>query len=498
MVDPIDPRADSLQEFVRRPRYRTLKTPPVEGSQDIKISKSLNPKRSFEFAAIPFNPAQSYVGFKVTVPEEAADRYTWTRRDFCALIGAVKLVSYAGNVTLWQCDDLPKYLRVAAPLGTKLTDGVTRGPPRSGVDADAEIDGTAAVTAADDPLFDYMEFTVPIGRNMTASSALEGKFPYYNQQRRADGSKYTSPMQLCEVYRERKVNNPADGKAAMTYNMSFHLGCLKDSILGFDEDFYANGHRLKLELQFGYTKAWRWHSNSPLDPTSDAKTSDLESTVSNIYLYTKQEVDPLLETQTRNKFLQRPKINIPWLIQNQMPVSGATQSVVYPLDSTHGTHLRKWWLSPFNVTQEGATVCDNSNKIVTGSATTAFDSPTLTDKIKDYQTTFDNQPQEDFRVSCTKYDAEDWEQNRQYCEGSMITGQDDYRSNWFVMKNYDTPQGFDPQGKNIIGGISLGATPHSIGFNATTDNADAIAGQLFVTNIITNRQLDMSANMTLS
>jgi len=497
MVDPIDPRADSLQEFIRRPRYRTLKTAPVEGSADITCSKSLNPKRSFELAALVFNPAQSYIACNVTVPFEGNGRFTWTRRDIPALFGSAKLVSYAGNVTIWQCDDLPKYLRTALPLGTSLVEGISHGPPKSGVALEQEIDGTAVASAADAAQVENMEFCQPIGRNMTSTLAAEGKFPYYEQIRKVDASRYFSPMQLCEAVPERL--SAGDNKCNMTYRMRLPLGFLKDSLLGFDEDFYANGHRLKLELQFGPTKAFRWDSDSGTVPISDAKTSDQVSTVSNIYMYTKQEVDPVLETQARNKFLQRPKINVPWLIQNSMPVNGATQSVVYPLDSTHGTHIRKWWLSPFNLTQDAATVLDNSNKLITNPTTTKpVDSGTLNSKIKDYQTYFDNQPQEDFRVDCSRYAGEDWDQNRQYCEGSMIIGQEDYRSNWFVMKNYDTVKGFDPQGKNVIGGISLGATPHSVGFNATTDNATAIAGQLFLTHIVTNRQLNMAANMELS
>jgi len=247
---------------------------------------------------------------------------------------------------------------------------------------------------------------------------------------------------------------------AVTYNVQFCLGRLKNTLFAMDKNIYM-GQITYVKLYFGPLSKVCYNSTSNNNPSDGVKSSYTgAATISNLQLMLAVETNRDLRAMTMNKVAsQGLSFFIPYVQAFKTSNNGPTQNISIQLDAGNGKSLMKVYHAPFNQQEDLDTMYDHANTATISGVT----SIAINQKTQQYYTQLNGQRIQNLTLDCTSAGPFlDYMQHKRQIRGSILQNLNVYQYNWFHCDDFTAfGSRYDQDNKGeLISGIPMnGAVP---------------------------------------
>lgn len=219
---------------------------------------------------------------------------------------------------------------------------------------------------------------------------------------------YTEPAYL---YRSAIGN-----ASAISYQLD--LSCFKDCICELDKSLLWN-ENLLINIYWNATTKYQWVCTSATDPSAGTPADANLPTMSNLFLYVAQDMNPSIKAQLASKIASGGfSITIPYIYSQLLSTSTGTNIAIQQrLNRSYGESLLRTYLGVFNTTNKWYSTMDHDVAPITS-----------------YNTTMDYIKLQDFTLANS--DSTDWLVNNQHFQGSCMLSQYQYYFNWIHIDNF--------------------------------------------------------------
>jgi len=423
------------QKLFSHPSYRMEPQYPNTFGQTISLGTSQTPV-VINIPPEVFNLSQSYINYTVTLPASAA--FTWYARQALAEISHVQF--YSGN-SQWICDldNLNNYLDIT--LKKELSQE------------------------------DFLSLDLSLN-NIGASNVQLNAIPALRNSNMTTGNVDNGPGFSSSInYLEPAYFSVSPNATAVTYNVQFNLGKIKNTVFSIDKNLYF-GQTMYLKLYFGPVSKVAYASTGANQPSDGVKSAYLgAATIANLVLQLAVESNQSMRAMIINKVSTvGQEYIIPYVQAFKNSNSTGSQNISLQLDQGNGRTLVKVYHAPYNSQEQFDTMYDHCN--CNNAPPVAGVTPPQ--KVQVYYTQLNGKRNQDININCTSTAANgpflDYMSHRRQLRGSILMNANIYQQNWFHCDDFsdEGPKYDQKSGSELISGIPMNISPLTWSFVGVT------------------------------
>ena len=253
------------------------------------------------------------------------------------------------------------------------------------------------------------------------------------------------------AYLEPRYLAMGTGTNAINYlRWQIPLSYFIDTVLGMDLDLKFDSSTY-LRIVWAPTNLIYYLTTAINDPYTGAIAAvggTYNVSISNFYLYTANEVNPVVNQSIDDKISSGMKITIPYIYEYKVNMTGGYNDIQTRYNRGHGKKLKKLHWSPYNNTESSLTAYDRNNLITAG----------VTAKVTDFYMTVNNQRVHPYTLVCNNGD--DYCLQKNQIKGSSILSSNEYLYNFlfthkFIELNSPLSYPLNPSDYNRDDGLPL-------------------------------------------
>lgn len=432
------------------PKYKYSRVVPLSGNQTVNIPNGSTAEVLIEIPTNVFNLSESYLYANVAIAAQPA-LHTWFHVDGMPLISEVDLYTRSG-IYLCQLPNFQNYMKVVRKLHTNLREFKSN---------------------------DSQSWLYPSGVSANQVPAITP----------SNGAAGFAIDENAYVQSTAGIGLPVNSVVNLTLNMK--LGAIKKTIFALNKNLVFPDI-IVMRLLLGPGNRFAYAGVSGVDPA--ATPTDIAGanavSLSNLTLFLATEKNEDLAQAARIAVNSPGGMNIlidfPYTYKQNLGTA-TSQSLSYRFNRGHGKNLLAIITSPFNNAETNNTAYDNSNVVNVASA----DNTAVGSKVLNYYSQLDNVRLQDIQVNCGNLSADDYRENRKFCQDSPYMNAKTYNHNWFHQDKFFESNLVDnvPE-ENLDKGMSL-IVERKYDFLANT----AAVSLNWYTHAILQKDLHIGSNM---
>jgi hypothetical protein len=389
-----------IAEVNPRYRFQRLALNNITGNQITNISNGAQTLIEWKLPISVYNLSRSYMTYEYSFPVQSSTTASWSNED--TFEGSSIQFGTGGGLNLCDLQYSNNYVKIARKIDTPFTDYITNDPTQALYPNQFYKDGAG---------FNYLPAAVTMPTNnpygIAAGSWGVGTGGSIESQ-------YLVPSAL---------------NAAQVRYRQLPLHAFKETIFALDKDLYF-GMEMYIRIQVGPGSKLAFVSTDVTVPATGAANLIVPPNMNNIYLYLAVEQDQsIIDAVISSYHKGMLKFQMPYTTAFRNSSSGTVANIQLQLTRQYGKRVKRIMHTVWNATESANTMydCNNWNG----------------EKIASYQTFLDNKPLQDFISSCALAGSatdvlgmDDWRNNLEHCDKSVILNAGVYQTNWFHMDKF--------------------------------------------------------------